>query len=141
MTTRTVTKNDDPGMVEVRREDQMNINKFSACNRKMQELSSEEAVLKQDLQNLQDATDELLLADDDELIKCVPRDAVAPIPTVPPSPPPPGGGPARCPRKRLPLPPSARHQYHQRRPTFVRRLRSHAAFGLLAASRWASAMS
>ena len=71
MTTRTMTKTDDPGMVEVRREDQMNINKFSACNRAMQELTSEEAVLKQDLQNLQDATDELLLADDDELIKCV----------------------------------------------------------------------
>ena len=32
MTTRTMTKTDDPGMVEVRREDQMNINKFSACN-------------------------------------------------------------------------------------------------------------
>jgi len=47
--------------VEVRREDQMNINKFSACNRKMQEQSSGEAVLKQDLQNLQDATDKLRL--------------------------------------------------------------------------------
>lgn len=69
MSTRTLTKNDDPGMVEVRREDQQRINKFSACNRQLQELTSDEKKLKEDLQNLQDATDELLLADDDELIK------------------------------------------------------------------------
>ena len=69
MSTRTLTKNDDPGMVEVRREDQQRINKFSACNRQLQELTSDEKQLKEDLQNLQDATDELLLADDDELIK------------------------------------------------------------------------
>lgn len=56
-------------MVEVRREDQQRINKFSACNRKVQELSADESTLKQDLQNLQDATDELLLADDDEMVK------------------------------------------------------------------------
>lgn len=66
---RTLTKEDDPGMVEVRREDQQRINKFSACNRQMQELSVEEKTLKEDLQNLQDATDELLLADDDEMVK------------------------------------------------------------------------
>ena len=66
---RTLTKDDDPGMVEVRREDQQRINKFSACNRQMQELSGEEKTLKEDLQNLQDATDELLLADDDEMVK------------------------------------------------------------------------
>ena len=66
---RTLTKEDDPGMVEVRREDQQRINKFSACNRQMQELSDEEKTLKEDLQNLQDATDELLLADDDEMVK------------------------------------------------------------------------
>ena len=66
---RTLTKEDDPGMVEVRREDQQRINKFSACNRQMQELSGEEKTLKEDLQNLQDATDELLLADDDEMVK------------------------------------------------------------------------
>jgi chaperonin cofactor prefoldin len=66
---RTLTKEDDPGMVEVRREDQQRINKFSACNRQMQELNGEESTLKQDLQNLQDATDELLLADDDEMVK------------------------------------------------------------------------
>ena len=66
---RTLTKDDDPGMVEVRREDQQRINKFSACNRKVQELSADESTLKQDLQNLQDATDELLLADDDEMVK------------------------------------------------------------------------
>jgi prefoldin subunit 4 len=66
---RTLTKEDDPGMVEVRREDQQRINEFSACNRTMQEFNAEEAVLKTDLQNLQDATDELLLADDDEMVK------------------------------------------------------------------------
>ena len=55
---RTLTKEDDPGMVEVRREDQQRINKFSACNRQLQELNGEESTLKQDLQNLQDATDE-----------------------------------------------------------------------------------
>jgi prefoldin subunit 4 len=66
---RTLTKSDDPGMVEVRREDQQRINKFSACNRQMQELTADESTLKQDLQNLQDATDELLLADDDEMVK------------------------------------------------------------------------
>lgn len=43
---RTLTKSDDPGMVEVRREDQQRINQFSACNRKMQEISVEENTLK-----------------------------------------------------------------------------------------------
>lgn len=69
MSSRTLTKNDDPGMVEVRREDQQRINQFSACNRQMQELTDDENKLKEELQNLQDATDELLLADDDELVK------------------------------------------------------------------------
>ena len=43
---RTLTKEDDPGMVEVRREDQQRINKFAACNRRMKELSEEERTLK-----------------------------------------------------------------------------------------------
>ena len=43
---RTLTKNDDPGMVEVRREDQQRINKFSACNREVQALSAEEKTLQ-----------------------------------------------------------------------------------------------
>ena len=59
-------------MVEVRREDQMNINKFSALNRKLQEIAAEDETNKKDLQDLQDAADEMLLADDDELVKCAP---------------------------------------------------------------------
>ena len=75
---RTLTKHDDPGMVEVRREDQMNINKFSALNRKLQEIAAEDETNKKDLQDLQDAADEMLLADDDELVKCAPPPRPAP---------------------------------------------------------------
>ena len=75
---RTLTKHDDPGMVEVRREDQMNINKFSALNRKLQEIAAEDETNKKDLQDLQDAADEMLLADDDELVKCAPPPCPAP---------------------------------------------------------------
>ena len=80
---RTLTKHDDPGMVEVRREDQMNINKFSALNRKLQEIAAEDETNKKDLQDLQDAADEMLLADDDELVKCAPPPRPAPPPPLP----------------------------------------------------------
>ena len=46
---RTLTKHDDPGMVEVRREDQMNINKFSALNRKLQEIAAIPKSLRDDM--------------------------------------------------------------------------------------------
>lgn len=51
--------------VEVSFEDQQKINKFARQNMRLQELQDELASRKKELQNLEDASDELLMADED----------------------------------------------------------------------------
>ena len=47
--------------VEVRREDQDNINKFARLNARLQELREERTVIKQSLERLDDASTELMM--------------------------------------------------------------------------------
>ncbi|XP_072169242.1 prefoldin subunit 4-like [Diadema setosum] len=54
--------------VNVTFEDQQKINKFARKSNKMAELQEEINKKKKDLQNLEDASEELILADDDALI-------------------------------------------------------------------------
>ncbi|XP_077993608.1 prefoldin subunit 4-like [Glandiceps talaboti] len=56
------------GSVQVTYEDQQKINKFARKNSKLTELKEEIEGKKKELQNLEDAADELLMADEDELI-------------------------------------------------------------------------
>lgn len=51
--------------VEVSFEDQQKINKFARQNMRLQELQDELTSRKKELQNLEDASDELLMADED----------------------------------------------------------------------------
>ncbi|KAG7342345.1 prefoldin subunit domain containing protein [Nitzschia inconspicua] len=48
--------------VEVRREDQDNINKFARLNARLQELKQERSIIKQSLERLDDASTELMMS-------------------------------------------------------------------------------
>ncbi|XP_064599362.1 prefoldin subunit 4-like [Liolophura sinensis] len=60
-------KNSDNDM-QVTFEDQEKINKFARHNAKLQDLKDELTAKKKDLQNLEDASDELLLLEDENTI-------------------------------------------------------------------------
>ncbi|XP_077868085.1 prefoldin subunit 4-like isoform X2 [Saccoglossus kowalevskii] len=54
--------------VQVTYEDQQKINKFARKNSKLSELKEDIQSKKKELQNLQDASDDLVLLDDSELV-------------------------------------------------------------------------
>lgn len=57
--------------VHVTYEDQSKINKFAKTNAKLEDLKAELKIKKNDLKNLEEASDEIELFDDDELIPFV----------------------------------------------------------------------
>ncbi|KAK6178350.1 hypothetical protein SNE40_013147 [Patella caerulea] len=58
------TEND----VQVTFEDQQKINRFARNNARLQDIKEELVAKKKEVQNLEDAVDELVLVDSDELI-------------------------------------------------------------------------
>ena len=71
-TTRARQPEDD---VEVRWEDQQKINTFGRLNTRMHELEDELKEKSSKSELLDDAANEMILADDDEPIRCVPTAA------------------------------------------------------------------
>ena len=58
--------------VEVRLEDQQNINAFGRLNGRMHDLEDEVKAKQSEHELLDDAQNELILADDDEIVRCAP---------------------------------------------------------------------
>mmetsp|Transcript_5623 Transcript_5623/g.13413 ORF Transcript_5623/g.13413 Transcript_5623/m.13413 type:complete len:132 (-) Transcript_5623:1511-1906(-) len=59
-----ITPAEEENNVEVRREDQTNINKFARLNARLHELRGERKVIKQSLERLDDASTELMMSSD-----------------------------------------------------------------------------
>eukprot|EP00536_Pseudo-nitzschia_multiseries_P005160 jgi/Psemu1/189930/e_gw1.94.54.1 len=59
-----VTPAEEESAMEVRREDQANINKFARLNARLNELREELKVVKQSLERLSDASTELMMSSD-----------------------------------------------------------------------------
>mmetsp|Transcript_17259 Transcript_17259/g.35622 ORF Transcript_17259/g.35622 Transcript_17259/m.35622 type:complete len:132 (-) Transcript_17259:243-638(-) len=59
-----ITPAEEENNVEVRREDQNNINKFARLNARLHELRGERKVIKQSLERLDDASTELMMSSD-----------------------------------------------------------------------------
>ena len=67
--------------IDVRREDQIRINRFSTLNRRVMELKEDALERDQALQDVSDAADELLIGDDDsETVKFLFGDAYIEVP-------------------------------------------------------------
>ena len=64
---------DDKDDVEVRLEDQQHINQFGRLNQRMHELEDDLKAKQSQYELLDDAANEIILADDDEPIRCAPR--------------------------------------------------------------------
>eukprot|EP00741_Cyanophora_paradoxa_P021479 tig00021357_g20735.t1 len=54
---------------EVTRQDQQNINAFNRLNQRFHELEDELKAKKDELQNLEDASSDLMMCDDDDIVK------------------------------------------------------------------------
>uniref|UniRef100_A0A7S4A977 Prefoldin subunit 4 n=1 Tax=Pseudo-nitzschia australis TaxID=44445 RepID=A0A7S4A977_9STRA len=59
-----VTPAEEENNIEVRREDQNNINKFARLNARVRELRDERKIIKQSLERLDDASTELMMSSD-----------------------------------------------------------------------------
>jgi len=57
------------GDVEVRREDQLQINEFGRLNAKLHEKREDSALLKKQIEELEDATTELAMSEDEDCVK------------------------------------------------------------------------
>mmetsp|Transcript_8948 Transcript_8948/g.21824 ORF Transcript_8948/g.21824 Transcript_8948/m.21824 type:complete len:132 (+) Transcript_8948:180-575(+) len=59
-----VTPAEEENIMEVRREDQNNINKFARLNARLREVQEERKIIKQSLERLDDASTELMMSAD-----------------------------------------------------------------------------